>query len=106
MKLMNRKTRKAIRKTVNKVIRKQGSKIAAGLAGGLASTLATLASTESPHGKGKKSNLAELSERISDAVAGKGRKKLRKQKASKGKARRTSKPGRRAQELEEPEARV
>ena len=67
MKLMTKKTRKAIRKSVGKVIRKQGPVIAAGLAGSIASTLATLAGTEAPGSKGK-SNLAKLSEDVSDKL--------------------------------------
>ena len=70
MKLVKGKTRKAIRKSVRKVIRKHGPKIAAGLAGGIASTLATLAGTEAPGSKGKKSNLAKLSEDFSDQLSG------------------------------------
>lgn len=67
MKIVNRKTRKAIRKSVNKVLKKHGPEFAAGLAGSVASALATLASTQAP-GRGKKSNLAAMSERVSDAL--------------------------------------
>jgi hypothetical protein len=70
MKMIKRKTRKAIRKSVNKVLKKRGPQIAAGLAGGIASTLATLANTEAPGTKGKKSNLAVLSGKLSDTVTG------------------------------------
>jgi hypothetical protein len=69
MKLVSRKTRKAIRKSVSKVIRKQGPVIAAGLVGSIASTLATLAKTEAPESRGK-SNLAKLSEDVSDKLTG------------------------------------
>jgi len=72
MKLVKRKTRKAIQKSLRKAIKRHGPKIAAGLAGGIASALATLASTESPD-RGKKSNLAALSEKLSDTVTGKDR---------------------------------
>ena len=75
MKIVNRKTRKAIRKGVKKAIKKHGPKIAAGLAGGVASTLATLASTEAPGTKGKQSNLDKVSNRVSEMIAGDGGKK-------------------------------
>jgi hypothetical protein len=81
MKMVNRKTRKAIRKAVKKVIKKHGAKIAAGLAGGIASTLATLASTEAPGAKGKRSNLGEVSKRVTDMISG-GDGKSRKHAAS------------------------
>jgi hypothetical protein len=77
MKLIDRKTRKAIRKGVNKALKSSGMKkalkrhgpeIAAGLAGSLVSTLATLASTTAPGTKGKRSNLARLSDTAADAV--------------------------------------
>jgi len=70
MKLMKKKTRKAISKSVGKVIHKHGPAIAAGLAGSIASTLATLAGTDAPGSKGKKSNLARLSEDVSDKLTG------------------------------------
>jgi hypothetical protein len=70
MNMMKRKTRKAIRKSVKKALKKHGPQIAAGLAGGIASTLATLANTEAPGTKGKKSNLAALSRKLSDSVTG------------------------------------
>ncbi len=75
MKLVNRKTKKAIQKSVRKVIKKHGPEVAAGLVGSVASTLATLASTEAPRSRGKQSNLAELSTKLSATVAGdKGKK--------------------------------
>ena len=70
MKLVKKKTRKAISKSVGKVIHKHGPAIAAGLAGSIASTLATLAGTEAPGSKGKKSNLAKLSEDVSEKLTG------------------------------------
>ena len=72
MKIVKRKTQKAIRKSLKKVIKKHGSKIAAGLAGGIASALATLASTEAPRGKGAKSNLSALSQMLSDKLTSNG----------------------------------
>ena len=48
MKLVKRKTRKAISKSVNKVIKKHGPEVAAGLTGSIASALATLAGTQAP----------------------------------------------------------
>jgi len=78
MKLVNKKTQKAIRKSVKKVIKKHGPEMAASLAGGIASTLATLASTDAPGTKGQKSNLAKLSRKVSDTVLGEDGKKARK----------------------------
>jgi hypothetical protein len=66
MKLVNRKTRKAIKKSVRKAMKKHGATLMAGLASGLASTLATLAKTEAP-GKHGKSNLAHAAERLEEA---------------------------------------
>jgi hypothetical protein len=68
MKLLKRKTRKALRKSINKIAKKHGSKIAMGLVGSLASTLAALASTDAANGRGKRSNLDELSRRLSEAI--------------------------------------
>ena len=79
MKLMNRKTQKAIRKSVKKVIKKHGPEVAAGLVGTVASTLATLASTEAPRSRGKQSNLGELSHKLSATIAGDKGKKSRKE---------------------------
>jgi hypothetical protein len=103
MKIMQRKTRKAIGKSVKKAIKKHGPKIAAGLAGGIASTLATLANTGAPGTKGRKSNLAALSQKVSDSLSGKESRKrgsLRKNtdhKKKKGK--RERKRGHEADEL-------
>jgi len=69
MKLVKRKTRKAIRKSVKKAINEHGPGIAAAVVSGVASTLATLAGTEAP-GKGGKSNLRELSDNVTAAVSG------------------------------------
>jgi hypothetical protein len=71
MKIMKKKTRRAIRKSVSKMIDKHGREIAVGLVGSIASALATLASTEGPGNDGK-SNLTKLSKRISKTLAGDG----------------------------------
>jgi NH3-dependent NAD+ synthetase len=73
----------AIRKSVRKVIKRHGSEAAVGLAGGVASALATLASTDAPDTKGKKSNLGKLSQQVSKALASDDRKKSRKRTAKK-----------------------
>lgn len=78
MKLMNRKTRKAIRKSVKKVLKKHGPKIVAGLAASIASTLATLASTDAPGTKGKQSNLRKAVRQVSDVLRGDTGKRSRK----------------------------
>src|SRR4051812_34846439 len=70
MKLVKKKTRKAISKRIGKVIHKHAPVIAAGLAGSIASTLATLAGTDAPGSKGKKSNLTKLSEEGYDKLTG------------------------------------
>jgi hypothetical protein len=69
VKLMNRKTRKALRKSVQKVIRKHGPEIIAGLAAAVASAMATLASTEAAGSDGKKSNLGKLSDKVAGALS-------------------------------------
>ena len=69
MKLMNRKTRKAIRKSVQKVIRQHGPEIIAGIAAAVASAVATLASTEAAGTDGKKSNLGKLSDKVAGALS-------------------------------------
>lgn len=68
MKLVNKKTRKAINKAVKKAIKKHGQTLAAGLLGGLASTIATLAKTDAPDRSGK-SNLGLLAENIKEALS-------------------------------------
>jgi hypothetical protein len=85
VKLLKRKTRKALRKSINKIAKKHGSKIAVGLMGSLASTLATLASTDAPGGHGKRSNLDELSRRLSEAMIAPLDKKSRRDLQSKDK---------------------
>jgi hypothetical protein len=76
MKLINRKTRKAIDKSVRKALKRHGPALITGLASGLASSLATLAKTEAPN-KGGKSNLAMMAERLEEALTpdGQGYKK-------------------------------
>ena len=93
MKLVGRKTRKAIRKSVKKVVKKHGPEIAAGLVSGVASTLATLASTEAPraNSKRKKSNLSELSERVSDMLTDGNGKKPKDRRAARNTATRSKK---------------
>jgi hypothetical protein len=101
MKIVNRKTRKAIRKSVNKVLKKHGPKFAAGLAGSIASALATLASTQAPGGKGTKSNLAAMSERVTDAMTGESHTKGRSaKKADKKKRKHEKKLARPEEQLE------
>jgi len=70
MKLVNRKTRKAIRKSVKKALKKHGPKIVAGLAASIASTLATLASTDAPGTKGRQSNLRKAVREVSHILTG------------------------------------
>ena len=83
MKLMNRKTRKAIRKSVQKVIRQHGPEIIAGIAAAVASAVATLASTEAAGSTdGKKSNLGKLSDKVAGALS------LANDKGARGKRRR------------------
>ena len=67
MKLVNRKTRKAIEKSVRKAMKRHGPAMIAGLASGLAATIATLGKTEAPHGHGK-SNLADMVEQAKDSL--------------------------------------
>jgi hypothetical protein len=76
MKIVDKKTRKAIEKSLRKVIRKHAPAIAAGLASGLASSLATLASTEAA-GRGGKSNLGVIAESIQSALTGQPEKPAR-----------------------------
>jgi hypothetical protein len=67
MKILKKKTRKAIEKSLRKVIKQHAPAIAAGLATGLASSLATLAGTEAPDGGGK-SNLGKIVENVQAAL--------------------------------------
>jgi hypothetical protein len=73
MKLVNRKTRKAIKKSVRKAMKKHGPALMAGVASGLASTLATLAKTDAP-GKRGKSNLAQVFERLEESLVARPKK--------------------------------
>jgi hypothetical protein len=99
MKVMKRKTRKAITKSVRKAIKKHGPQIAAGLAGGIASTLATLANTDAPGTKGRKSNLAALSQKVSDSLSGTESHKRGGRNTDKKKGKRERKRGQEADEL-------
>jgi hypothetical protein len=71
MKLLNKKTQKAIEKSVRKALRQHGPKLVAAIAGSLASTLATLAATESADKPGK-SNLSDVVNRAKKAVKASG----------------------------------
>jgi hypothetical protein len=82
MKLINRKTRKALNKSIRKAVKKGGPAAMAALASGIASSLATLAQTEAP-GKRGKSNLATMAERVSDSLTDGDRKKSRIRNAEK-----------------------
>jgi hypothetical protein len=86
MKLVNRKTRKAIEKGVRKAFKKHGPALMASLVSSLASTTATLAATAAP-GKQRKSNLADIVERAGESVAGTVRKKASNRKAEKKRTR-------------------
>ena len=79
MKLMSRKTKKAIEKTVRKALKKAGPALAAAIVSSLGSSLATLASTESPDKPGK-SNLGEMATRARKAVVGPAPRKLAKRR--------------------------
>ena len=89
MKLVKRKTRKAIEKSVRKAMKKHGPAIVAALAGGLASSIATLAQTDAP-GKHGKSNLADMAERAEESLTDKLPKKSRKRNPEKKSARLTA----------------
>jgi threonine aldolase len=54
MKLMSRKTRKAIRKNVKKVIKRHGPEVAAGLAAGVASAVGALAMAKTSNNRAKR----------------------------------------------------
>jgi hypothetical protein len=69
VKLMNRRTRKAIRKSLRKVMRKHGPEIITGLAAAAASAIATLASTDAAETEGRKSNLGRLSDKVAGALS-------------------------------------
>lgn len=68
MKLVSKKTKKAIAKSVRKALKKHGPALAAAIVGSLASTVATLASTEAPRTRGKW-NLKDVMDRATKAVA-------------------------------------
>jgi hypothetical protein len=104
MKIVNRKTRKAIRKSVKKVVKKHGAKIAAGLAGTIASALATLASTDAAGTKGRRTNLSEISKKVTDMISGDGKK--RKHAASVHKLEKSGKRGKKRAALTEPAERA
>jgi hypothetical protein len=87
MAIVGKKTQKAIRKSVKqalktsgmrKALKKHGPEIVAGMAGSITSALATLAGTVAPGSKGKKSNLAKLSQKAYDSLT---QKKTRKRAA-------------------------
>jgi hypothetical protein len=101
MKIVNRKTRKAIRGSVKKVVKKHGAKIAAGLAGGIASTLATLASTEAPGTKRKQTNLGKASKKVADMISAGGG-KLRESSTSDHKLEKKGKRGKKRRKPTEP----
>ena len=88
MKLMNRKTRKAIRKHVRKAISKHGPAIAAGLVGGIASTLAAMASTDDSDNNGH-SRLGKLSDKVRQLT---GHDDSHQRSNGKGKAARVTEP--------------
>jgi hypothetical protein len=91
MKLVNRKTRKAIQKSVKKALKKHGPKIVAGLAASIASTLATLASTDAPGTKGRQSNLRKAVREVSHMLTGdtgkRSRKRIRRERLAKAEER-------------------
>jgi hypothetical protein len=80
MKLVGRKTKKAIEKSVRKAMKQHGPKIVAALAASLVSSIAALATTDSADKPGK-SNLADIVDRAGDAVSGKSLKQGRGRKA-------------------------
>jgi hypothetical protein len=85
MKLIKRKTRKAIQKAVRKAMKKHGKAIMAGLVTSIASSLATLAKAEAP-GSGGKSHLAKAIDHaqhaLSDAGGGPRKPRLAEKKTS------------------------
>ena len=81
MKLVNRKTRKAIEKSVRRAMKRHGPALMATLVSGLASSLATLAATDAPDRRGK-SNLADKLEQATDSLTG-ARKKAKARNAEK-----------------------
>ena len=101
MRIVKKKTQKKITKAVQKLVNKHGPEIGASLASGIASSLATLASTRAPGSKELKSNLAKLSDDLSEMLGGDGKKSRLKRSAKGGKhgtARETSRAKRRAKD--------
>lgn len=68
MKLVKKKTKKAIEKSVRKALKRHGPALVAAVTGSLASAIATLAKTESPDKPGK-SNLTDIMDKAKHAVA-------------------------------------
>jgi hypothetical protein len=92
VKLIDKKTRKAINKTVRKAMKKHGAALMAGLASGVASSLATLAKAEAP-GTGGRSHLAAIVGRVEEALTDQGQKrKKNRAAASRGEERQPSEP--------------
>ena len=96
MKLVKKKTRKAIEKTVRKAMKKHGPALMASLVSSLAASIATLAQTEAP-GRSGTSNLGQLVEDAKSAVTGdSGRKRSRDPQAEKKRKIRPTDQGHRA----------
>jgi hypothetical protein len=87
MKLISRKTRKAIEKSVRKALKKAGPALVAAIVSSLGSAVATLATTESPEKRGE-SNLKAMTDRAKKTAAEPGKKarkrQARRDSASKG----------------------
>jgi hypothetical protein len=86
VKIIKKKTRRALEKSLRKAIRKHAPAIAAGLATAVASSLATLASTEPSDGRGQ-SNLGKMVEKVQAALGHQDT------GSSKPKEKKTSRPG-------------
>jgi hypothetical protein len=80
MKLISRKTRKAIEKSVRKALKKAGPALVAAIVSSVGSAVATLATTESPEKPGE-SNLKAMTDRAKKTVVEPGGKKARKRQA-------------------------
>jgi hypothetical protein len=76
MKLVKRKTRKAIEKSVRKALKKHGPALVAGLVSGLASAVAALAKTDARDARGT-SNRGSVIDGARASVADDGGKKAR-----------------------------
>jgi hypothetical protein len=85
MKLVNRKTRKAIEKSVRKALKKHGPALLAAVAGSLVSSIATLAGTEAT-GKPGKSKLTDLADRAKESVTTQATRNGRNRKACRERA--------------------